>query len=819
MYLAHDERLERSIAIKVLSASISRDDASRKRFRKEALTLSKLNHPNIATILDYDTQEGVDFLVMEYIVGSSLSNLLESGPMAEKDLIPLSIQIALALEEAHARGIVHRDLKPNNLIVTPKGQVKVLDFGLAKLLRAPTHEGVTQSASNEANLIIGTMGYMSPEQLKSEPVDARSDIYSFGVVLYEMATGKRPHPQTQPISLADAVLHQPPAHPNLLRRDLSPLLEQIMLKCLEKDPQMRYQSIRELLVDLRRLETPSMSASPFLSLPPSTRRRGIARRVAWAIGIVAFIVIATLLGTKFDSFRKAVAGNEHPMPSINSIVALPSRVYGMEESHFLSDAIPDVLSAYLTKMPGLETKVPPTSQEVEKLGNDLSRIGNVYGVNALISSSVTASADRLILNVQLIEAGNRRLLWSDNFEGRKENYLELVRNAADGLQAALRPSEKIQPTPVAKRSTEAEFAYQRGSYFFRLYANRKQPDDFNHSLSDFQHALELDPVNSRNAASIARLYVAKIDSGAPLSEVIPEIDQWAYRALQLDYRTGVAWQALSVAEEWRPNGDKRKRLEYALKAATYAGDSGYSHHVLGAALSRNSFVLALAASREGTRREPLHLNGKLFSAGMLARQNEPKQGLQLIDQALSIEPNMPVGVIMKVWLLLRDHQPQEAEKWAAPLDKMASEHRLPPGCVDFTSEWMEFEKSLEAKDQIRMKAALQRLVDEARGNAPPFPRWEVITGNMVGIEARYDSVDATLQTLAARNAKGILEPYDWLVMSSELEAVRKDPRFKDLLTRSRSEFQEMLSTLGEAQKRNELPAYLEKPLTELRRLP
>lgn len=818
VYLAHDERLERSIAVKVLSANISRDDASRKRFRKEALTLSKLNHPNIATILDYDTQDGVDFLVMEFIEGSSLSSILESGPLPEKDLIPIAIQIALALEEAHSRNVIHRDLKPNNLIVTPKGQVKVLDFGLAKLLRSPTYEGVTASASNEANMVIGTMGYMSPEQLRSERVDARSDIYSFGVVLYEMATGKRPHPQTQPISLADAVLHQPPPQPRLARRDLSPLLEQVMLKCLEKDPEARYQSIKELHVDLRRLETPSMSVSPFLAPPPSRRMQGISKRVALAVGIVAFIIAATLVGTRLERRIKSGATAAERMPSINSLVALPSKVYGIKESQFLAEAIPDALSVYLTKIPGIETKVPPTSAEMEKLGSDVGRIGTVYGVNALVSSSVTASGDHLILNIQLIDASTRRLLWSDNYDGRTETYLELVHNAATGLQTALRPGEKMQPPAAAKRSTEAEFAYQRGFYLSRVYANRKQPEDFTHALSDFQHALDLDPTNARAAASIARLYIAKIESGAPLGEVLPEVDQWAYRALQLDYTAGEAWQALSVAEEWRPNGDPRKRLEYALKAATYAGNSGYSHHVLGAALFRSSLTLALAASRESTRREPMHLNGKLFCAGILARQNQSKEGLQLIDQTLSIEPNMPVAQLMKILLLLRDHQPMEAEKSIPLLDQLVADRKLHPGIVQFVHEWNQFEKSVSTGDSKQISESLKPMVDEARGNSPPFPRWEAITGNVVGIEAGYDSVNATLETLKIRTSKGILEPYDWLLLSPELESTRKDPRFRQLLPLSRSGFQEMLATLEDAQKRNELPEYLQQPLAQLRRL-
>ena len=209
VYRAYDERLERDVAIKVLHAHTLEEETSRKRFRKEALTLSKLNHPNIATILDFDTDGEVDFLVMEYIVGTTMSAKLEKGRLQEKEIVPYALQIATAMEEAHSAGIVHRDLKPSNIVVTPKGAIKVLDFGLAKLVQPVTHEAVTK-ATTETNLIVGTLPYMSPEQLLSEPLDLRTDIYSFGVLLYEMSTGQLPHQGTQPISLADAILHKIP---------------------------------------------------------------------------------------------------------------------------------------------------------------------------------------------------------------------------------------------------------------------------------------------------------------------------------------------------------------------------------------------------------------------------------------------------------------------------------------------------------------------------------------------------------------------------------------------------------------------------------
>ena len=215
VYLAHDERLERNVALKVLPAGSLADEATRSRFCKEALALSKLNHPNIATIHDFDTDEGVDFIAMELVDGETLAQRAKNGALTEKDVLTLAAQVADALEEAHEHGIVHRDLKPANVMVTSKGRAKVLDFGLAKLLQ-PAHNLTTAETLNQTKGVAGTLPYMSPEQLRDEPVDARSDIFSFGAVLYEMTTGQLPFQEAVVSRLTDAILHRAPVTPRAL---------------------------------------------------------------------------------------------------------------------------------------------------------------------------------------------------------------------------------------------------------------------------------------------------------------------------------------------------------------------------------------------------------------------------------------------------------------------------------------------------------------------------------------------------------------------------------------------------------------------------
>src|SRR5438270_2778927 len=229
VYLARDERLDRDVAIKVLPPGALREDSARKRFRNEALAISKLNHANVATVHEFDSVDGIDFLVMEYVAGATLAEKLASGPLPDQELIEIAEQIVSTMRLAHESGIVHCDLKPGNIMVTPKGQVKLLDFGLAKLLVAPQNDAVTTSATISAP-IPGTLAYMAPEQLRGEPADVRTDLYSMGAVLYQMATGHRPFEDKTTTVLMSSILHRRPPPPVLFNASIRRHLQDIILK-------------------------------------------------------------------------------------------------------------------------------------------------------------------------------------------------------------------------------------------------------------------------------------------------------------------------------------------------------------------------------------------------------------------------------------------------------------------------------------------------------------------------------------------------------------------------------------------------------------
>jgi eukaryotic-like serine/threonine-protein kinase len=308
VFCARDERLGRDLALKVLSPGVLHDEASRKRFRNEALMLSRLNHPCIQVIHDFDTQDGVDFLVSELVPGVTLVDKLRAGPLSEKQLIDFGLQLAQGLAAAHAAGVLHRDLKPANLRVTPDGRLKILDFGLATLSQNAVSVLSTMTSIFEApGSVGGTVPYMSPEQLLGEKLDERSDIYAAGTVLYEMSTGRMAFAETVPTRLTNSILHQLPASPRSVNSKVSAELERIILKCLEKDPELRYQSARELASDLKRLSVGGQTTGSAVMLPVRRKwyRFPLVPAGAIAVVLVIGLVFATILRRQTPATNKS----------------------------------------------------------------------------------------------------------------------------------------------------------------------------------------------------------------------------------------------------------------------------------------------------------------------------------------------------------------------------------------------------------------------------------------------------------------------------------------------------------------------------------
>ena len=357
VYRAHDEQLDRDVALKVLPTGTLANEVARQRFRREALALAKLNHQNVAAVYEFGSEGGVDFLVMELIRGMTLDIKLTGGALSELEVVRLGTQIAEGLEAAHEQRIVHRDLKPGNLRITSVGKLKILDFGLAQLMESENQVALTTKLTVSQG-VIGTLPYMAPEQLRGETTDARSDIWAVGVVLYEMATGRKPFDQKIPTALADDIIHKPPLPPRQVRPELSVQLEPIILKCLEKAQARRYQSAQELRSDLERLST---GAAP------------LAARQRWLWPVLMASTLALLLGITTWSYlirRPAAHSRAASVPVRRSVAVLGFKnLSGRSDEAWLSTALSEMLNTEL----GAGEKLRMISgEDVAHTKNDLS---------------------------------------------------------------------------------------------------------------------------------------------------------------------------------------------------------------------------------------------------------------------------------------------------------------------------------------------------------------------------------------------------------------------------------------------------------------
>ncbi len=454
VYRARDERLDRDVALKVLPAGALADDAARRRFRKEALTLAKLAHPHIAMIFDFDTQDGVDFLVMEYVAGQTLALKLNEGVMSEKETLALGAQIAAALEAAHQEGVVHRDLNPRNILVTPRGQTKVLDFGLAKLLRPRGDVEATQSFA-ETEGVAGTLPYMAPEQLRAEALDGRTDIYALGCVFYEMAAGRRPFTEDSAPRLTDDILHQTAVSPRALNARLSPQFETIILKCMAKDPEDRYQSAKEVSVDLRRLATSSAVA-----VAETKPRRMQARWLRIAIGggagaisIAALLIVLNAGGARDRLLGKT--GTEH----IRSLAVLPLENLSRDpEQEYFADGMTEQLITDLAKISELKVISRTSVMQYKGARKPLPQIAQELGVDAVVEGSVQRSGDRVRISAQLIDARADQHLWARSYERDLRNVLALQDDVAQAIanELKIKLASQGQPRLTGSRPVDPE---------------------------------------------------------------------------------------------------------------------------------------------------------------------------------------------------------------------------------------------------------------------------------------------------------------------------------------------------------------------------
>ena len=527
VYRAHDEQLERDVALKVLPSGTLSDDASRRQFRKEALALAKLSHPNIETVYEFDTQDGMDFLVMEYVPGKTLADWLATGALPEKDVLSLGMQIAAAMEEAHNRGIVHRDLKPRNIAITARGQAKVLDFGLAKLLPQPNEITVDTLTDTQAGA--GTLPYMPPEQLQGEPVDVRADIYTIGAVLYEMATNQRAFPERLPSRLIDAILHHPPVPPRKRNSRVSPELERVILKCLDKDPTRRFQSAKELLVELRQLD------GSFLSRPtppqPSPLQLNWASRLVVFSLVVLLVVPLVLIGENFQGWRDRLIGRPKP-PQIRSLAVLPFvNLSGDFNQDYFADGMTEALITDLGQIQALRVISRTSVMRYKATPKALAEIARELKVDAIAEGSVSRSGGLAQVTARLVNGLTDTQLWSKSYQREAQNVLllqaELARAIVTEIDITLTPQEQARLSSSRPVNPAAHEAYLRGNYL--RWGTQEQRQS---SKQFFEEAIRIDPSYAPAYAGLANYY--QLNSELIPRIAMPQAKHYALKAIELE---------------------------------------------------------------------------------------------------------------------------------------------------------------------------------------------------------------------------------------------------------------------------------------------
>ena len=743
VYLAEDVKLRREVALKVLPDAMSADPQRRSRFLQEAHAASVLNHPNVSTIYEIGEAGDTVYIAMEYIQGKTLAQILKHAPVDSETIIDIATQVADALDEAELRGIVHRDIKSANIMVTSRGHVKVLDFGLAKLMQEKEDEDTRIKTS--PGMIVGTSYYMSPEQALGRDVDHRSDLFSLGIVLYELTTGTLPFVGSTTTETIQKITNEQPAAIARFNYSTPPELERIIRKLLEKEPARRYQSARELLVDLRNLKRDTSSGEVASPASVATRRS----LVPWFAGAASILLIASLIFILWSKWKTGGAAGDSPI--LESVAVMPFVNVGNDpEMEYLSDGISETLINELSGIPSLRVIPRSTAFRYKGSESDLQAIARELDVQGIVSGRVSQRGDLLSIQAELIDVKNNSQMWGARYERQANDFLSIQEAITRELTSRFLPSAAPRQEAMTSNS-EAYQLYLKGRYHW----NKRTAESMERALAYFQEATAKDPSFALAHVGVADSYLLMEQyADKQMPDVLGPAEAAVRRALAIDDRLAEAHTTLAFIHEARWEWEESEReFKRAIEL-----DPNY-------ATARHWYNIMLRA------------HGRLDEAMVQVRK------------AQELDPvSMIIGVNV-VDVLMISGRNDEALEVARAYMEIDSEFPQLLGLLGLL--YSDKDRHAEAITTIRKAAALSGDTTEQLANL----------GIVLARAGERDEAEAILRRLEAREQDGRADPYylaslytalgsrdlafDALYRSVDLRSggvisFAEDPRLKDL---------------------------------------